>query len=115
MGVGTAKIDNLWQVHELWHHSDTETSPCTVRKQIFPEQHFNNTDNKCNPSDTTEPRLEQVSTPRGGNGVLGEQRTCTTCRVNGEWTLPATKSCLIQTHVRKRLFKNCSRGDTDLT
>lgn len=24
---------NLWQVLELWHHSHTETSPCTVRKQ----------------------------------------------------------------------------------
>lgn len=46
--------------------SHTDLSIHCQETGIFPDQNFKNTDNKCNSSDTTEPTLEQMSTPQGG-------------------------------------------------
>ena len=57
MGIGTAKIERyLWQVLELWHHPHTRILHALARNRVFTNQHFNNTDNKCDRSDTTELR-----------------------------------------------------------
>lgn len=93
--------------------SYTDLSMHCQETEIFQDQNFNNTDN-VTPVTQQSPDLSKWVPPEGETAVLGEQRTCTTCRANGEWTLPATKSSLIQTGVRKRLFKNCSREDTEI-
>lgn len=105
---------SIWQVLELWHYSHTQTSPCTVTEQASSQTSILMIQ-------TTNATLVTQQSPdwskwvlhRQAIAVLGKQRTCTTCSVNGEWTFPATKSSLTQTGVRKWLFKNSSREDPE--